>query len=155
MRINPHITTTALVVALGISAAPAAAGNTAVPNPVVRPNPDEQVRTSQPSHARPLPAPSPPSNKPCSEICSGGPPPNMMSTRSGSEVVDNGSYGTPRARATIVRVSSPHGFDWGDAGIGAAGGIGLSILVLAGPLTLSQRRGHRERRSSRSTALTS
>ena len=56
------------------------------------------------------------------------------------------------APATIVRVSTPSsGFDWGDAGIGAAGGLALSMLGLAGALMLSQRR---ERRSSRSAALT-
>ena len=58
------------------------------------------------------------------------------------------------APATIVRVGTPSsGFDWGDAGIGAVGGLALSMLGLAGALMLSQRR--RERRSSRSAALTS
>jgi hypothetical protein len=55
----------------------------------------------------------------------------------------------------VARGTSSRGFDWGDAGIGAGGGIGLSILGLAGALTLTQRRGRRERGSSRSTALTS
>ena len=60
------------------------------------------------------------------------------------------------ARAeNVARGTSSRGFDWGDAGIGAAGGIGLSILGLAGALTLTHRRGRRERGSSRSTALTS
>ena len=55
--------------------------------------------------------------------------------------------------AMIARVTGPgSGFDWADAGIGAAGGIGLSILGLAAALTLAQRRGGRQRRSSRSTA---
>ena len=54
----------------------------------------------------------------------------------------------------VARGTSSRGFDWGD-GIGAAGGIGLSILGLAGALTLTQCRGRRERGSSRSTALTS
>jgi hypothetical protein len=31
----------------------------------------------------------------------------------------------------IVRVSAPGGFDWGDAGIGAAGALGLSTLAIA------------------------
>jgi hypothetical protein len=52
-----------------------------------------------------------------------------------------------------VRVITPQtGFDWGDAGIGAAGGFALSMLGLGGALTVSQRRSHR---SDRSTALTS
>jgi hypothetical protein len=49
--------------------------------------------------------------------------------------------GTP---ATIVRVSAPNGFDWGDAAIGAGGGIALSIIGLGGVLAVSQ---HRTRRT--------
>ena len=41
----------------------------------------------------------------------------------------------------IVRVITPNsGFDWGDAGIGAAGGLALAMLGLGGTLALSQRR---------------
>lgn len=40
----------------------------------------------------------------------------------------------------IVRVSTQGGFDWGDAGIGAAGGVGLAMLVLGGSRGLSGRR---------------
>lgn len=58
----------------------------------------------------------------------------------------------PVATTTPTVKAPGSGFDWGDAGIGAASGIGLSMLVLAGALTLSQRRA---RRSSRSAALTS
>ena len=55
--------------------------------------------------------------------------------------------------ATAPTVKAPGGgFDWGDAGIGAAGGLALAMLGLAGALTLSQRRAWR---SSRSAALTS
>jgi hypothetical protein len=42
---------------------------------------------------------------------------------------------------TIVRVTAPsRGFDWGDAGIGAAGGFGLSMIGIGGALAVSQRR---------------
>ena len=44
------------------------------------------------------------------------------------------------------------GFDWGDAAIGAAGGIVISMVVLGGTLAVSQRRTHRTRHA---TALTS
>jgi hypothetical protein len=48
-----------------------------------------------------------------------------------------------------VRVITPQtGFDWGDAGIGAAGGFALSMLGLGGALILSQRRGTRPERPS-------
>ena len=40
-----------------------------------------------------------------------------------------------------MRVITPNsGFDWGDAGIGAAGGLALAMLSLGGTLALSQRR---------------
>jgi hypothetical protein len=40
----------------------------------------------------------------------------------------------------IVRVTTPSGFDWGDAGIGAAGGLALSMLGIGAALTITQRR---------------
>jgi hypothetical protein len=36
----------------------------------------------------------------------------------------------------VVRVSAPRGFDWTDAGIGAAGGFGLSMLAIGGGLVI-------------------
>jgi hypothetical protein len=45
----------------------------------------------------------------------------------------------------VVRISSPGGgFDWGDAGIGAAGGFALSMIGIGGALVVSQ---HRTRRN--------
>ena len=48
------------------------------------------------------------------------------------------------APQAVVRVHAPQsGFDWGDAGIGAAGGIGLAMLVTGGGLVLVRmRRDH-------------
>ena len=40
----------------------------------------------------------------------------------------------------IVRVSAPSGFDWGDAGIGAAGALGLSTLAIGSALVIAARR---------------
>ena len=45
----------------------------------------------------------------------------------------------PRARATVVRVSDHGGFDWADAGIGAAGGVALSMLAVGLVLLVSAR----------------
>jgi hypothetical protein len=43
---------------------------------------------------------------------------------------------------TVVRIQTPPGgFDWGDAGIGAAGGLALAMLGVGGGLVVSQRRG--------------
>jgi hypothetical protein len=39
----------------------------------------------------------------------------------------------------VVQTSPRSGFDWGDAGIGAAGGVGLAMLA-AGGLVVVQRR---------------
>jgi hypothetical protein len=47
--------------------------------------------------------------------------------------------------ATVVRVSpASGGFDWGDAGIGAAGGLALSMVAFGGGLAVSQRRTRRD-----------
>jgi hypothetical protein len=44
-----------------------------------------------------------------------------------------------------VRVTAPSGgFDWRDAGIGAAGGFALSMIGIGGALVVSGRRTHRE-----------
>jgi hypothetical protein len=63
-----------------------------------------------------------------------------------SPLVDNGSL---NAQSTTA---SGDAFDWGDAGIGAAGGVGLSIVCVGGVLAASHRR---DRRPKRATALTS
>ena len=58
----------------------------------------------------------------------------------------------PSASA-VVRVQTPqNGFHWGDAGIGAAGGIALLTLGLGGALMIFHRR---PRRTSHDTALPS
>jgi hypothetical protein len=63
-------------------------------------------------------------------------------------------YQPPKPGPTIVRVNAPSssGFDWGDAGIGAAGGLALAMLGIGGGLAISQRR---ERRSGASTRVAS
>jgi hypothetical protein len=48
------------------------------------------------------------------------------------------------APQAIVRIQTPpKGFDWGDASIGAAGGLALAAIGVGGGLVLSQRRGRR------------
>lgn len=53
----------------------------------------------------------------------------------------------PVLPAQIIKISQPNGFDWGDAGIGAAGGLALSTVGLGGALVISS-----QRRTRRSTA---
>ena len=68
------------------------------------------------------------------------------STHAAAQTTDlSRPVGTP---AAIVRVSAPNGFDWGDAGIGAAGGIAFAMVGLGGALLISQR----PRRTRDSTA---
>jgi hypothetical protein len=47
--------------------------------------------------------------------------------------------GAPAVRASVA----DGGFDWGDAGIGAAGGFAIAMLGVGGGLALSQRRSRR------------
>jgi hypothetical protein len=56
---------------------------------------------------------------------------------------------TPQVvRAQVVRAQAPKsGFDWGDAGIGAAGALGLAALTGGGALVIAQ---HRTRRPTTS-----
>jgi hypothetical protein len=55
--------------------------------------------------------------------------------------------GWPANTPTIELVqSTPRaGFDWGDAGIGAAAGLGLSMLAVGGSIVLVRRHGHHSR----------
>ncbi len=53
----------------------------------------------------------------------------------------------------VVRIQTPQsGFDWGDAGIGAAGGLAIAMVGLGGGLVISR---HQPRRSRHTKALPS
>jgi hypothetical protein len=67
-------------------------------------------------------------------IAVGAPPASAGPRPSASE------QSSPRAGATIVRVEDRGGFDWADAGIGAAGGVALSVLSAGLALLISERR---------------
>jgi hypothetical protein len=56
--------------------------------------------------------------------------------------VSRGSVGTSPRHVTVVSRSDGGGFDWGDAGIGAAGAIVLFLSVL-GPVLLVRQAGRR------------
>ena len=70
-----------------------------------------------------------------------------------SDINANGSYvpagsatmyqksASPSSSATSIRVSSSSGgFDWGDGGIGAAGGLAISLIAVGGAVVISERR---------------
>ena len=55
-----------------------------------------------------------------------------------------GSTAKVSAAPPVVTVQAPaNGFDWGDAGIGAAGGLALSLVGIGGALAISQNRSRR------------
>ena len=57
------------------------------------------------------------------------------------------------APTPAVRITTPaSGFDWGDAGIGAAGGLAIAMLGLGSAVVISQ---HRPRRGRQTTELPS
>jgi len=72
-------------------------------------------------------------------------------TRNGSEVPAGSpsvtrQTETPATPPTVVRViANDGGFDWADAGIGAGGGIALSMIAAGGALVASQRRNRHTR----------
>ena len=140
MRLKPHITTTGVILALGMTAAPAAAGDAAATRPAVRSNPDQQPLTAQQRPVQALRASRIASTVPRAETCSRAPPPSTTSTGPRPKAIDNDDYGTPNTPPTIIKVTTPREFAWGDAGIGAAGAIGLSMLTLGLALVVSQRR---------------
>lgn len=149
MRLKPHITIGALVFALGATGAPAAAEASSA-SAVVRPNPDEQVVIphSRPVARRLAPSrtvqPNPDEQAATSPTQSSGPH---------SEVINNGGDGQLNIPPIIVRATvAKGGFDWGDAGIGAAAALGLSTLALAGALAITQRRARRTRGSADATS---
>ena len=58
----------------------------------------------------------------------------------------------PVSQPTVVRVSAPaNGFDWADAGIGAAGGVALTMIGVGGALVAA---GRRSRRTQGTRAVT-
>jgi hypothetical protein len=50
--------------------------------------------------------------------------------------------GTVDPQRHVIAVSAPNGFDWGDAAIGAAGGLGLALAAVGGTLVVTGRRRH-------------
>jgi len=69
------------------------------------------------------------------------PPANVYSRPDKSMIRVTTPGSVPQA---VVRIQAPpSGFDWGDAGIGAAGGLALAAIGVGGALVVSQRRGRR------------
>jgi hypothetical protein len=141
-------TTAAVILSLAAAGAPTATATTGRTNPattatlatVVYSRPDKTMITVPPSHQSPAAVYSRPDK-------------SMLPTSAPA----GGDVLAPAAPQAVVRIQTPpNGFDWGDAGIGAAGGFALALIGLGGALVVSQRRPRRDRRtaslSSRTTA---
>ncbi|MGN6171149.1 MAG: hypothetical protein ACTHQQ_23720 [Solirubrobacteraceae bacterium] len=155
-----HITKrTALALALGAIAAPVASANT-----VAYSQQDKQLITApaaQPSSngsssiggqgAPPiLPAPTPAQSAAIqrAEQQAAHRPTVLTGARYSNADINAYPSGSPAARASVP----DSGFDWGDAGIGAAGGFAIAMLGVGGGLALSQRRSRRPGTSALATS---
>jgi hypothetical protein len=52
---------------------------------------------------------------------------------------DAADAGTPDATPPTIELAAPGGFDWGSAGIGAGGSLGLVLVAVAGAMALPRR----------------
>lgn len=142
----------------GTSSATAQSRTTTAPL-VVRPNPDQQTQQNLPG-APPILPRVPAAEQAAIDRAQAAEAqalsysPSPTARYSSAEFNAYASAVHPVAATTPTVKAPGGGFDWGDAGIGAAGGLALSMLGLAGALMLSQRRGGRVRRSSSSAAPT-
>jgi hypothetical protein len=86
---------------------------------------------------------------PCATRSIGGAPETVMDVREEGSYFDP-SLGRPIPIAPRVTIVEPSPFDWGDAGIGAAGAFGL--MLLAGGVVIVSRHGDRVRRDPNAEA---
>jgi hypothetical protein len=171
MTSTPRITTTAAVILSLLAAGASAAGARPAEDPATathhtltavysRPDkaliplapPSESSRTSVPPILPAITASQLARTEQAARQAAAYTPPK----RSQHSNADTNTYRVVSSRHTtpgVVAVATPQtGFDWGDAGIGAAAGFILAMLGLGAALVISQRR---PRRSSQTTALTS
>jgi len=130
MRSKQHVKTAlAVTFAIAAVAAPAVAAQNGRAGWVVQANPDQQA--AQPARAA-----------------------TAAASHTFRVVTPNPDQQTPpTASATTGRApNASDPFDWGDAGIGAAGALGLVTLATAGALVISQRRARRPRGSAGATS---
>jgi hypothetical protein len=123
MRLNRYISTAALLLALGATA-PATAGAHTGGRPAVRPNPDEQVLMTQAKPAKLNPAST------------------VVRPNPDEQASDSFPISPPTTPVVVRFTGAKDGFDWGDAGIAAAAGIGFAALAAAAVLAVTQRRRH-------------
>lgn len=138
-----HITkAAAIALAVGAFAAPVASASPIADNMTLQ---DKQVSQSAPSSGRQgvppiLPALNP-SQSAAIQRAEQRAAQGSAHTVPVSARYSNAETNAYPSRSAVVQVTAADsGFDWGDAGIGAAGGLVLSIVAIGGGLVLVQRR---------------
>jgi hypothetical protein len=143
MRPNPHITsitTLTLAIAMATAAAGATLGGHRNARPVALANLEAPV-VSLRAHTLDR-SPRQQGVEPGSGEWATATRPGAA--RSGLDLTDASGHGQPIVAPVIVRVTTPQaGFDWGDAGIGAAAALGISMIALAAALAITQWRPRR------------
>ena len=68
--------------------------------------------------------------------------PQSSPSPSPSFITENSATQNRIQQPMVVTVAAPSGFDWGDAGIGAAGGVGVVLVLLGGGVAVLRKRDH-------------
>ncbi len=123
-RNHPIKTTLALVLALGAITPGATEASMAADAGAPAPGPAQDLRAqAKTSSLAGTPAP--------------GPAQDLRAQAKTSSLA-----GTPARPRQVVTASAARGFDWGDATMGAAGILGLSIVAVGGSLAIAGKRRH-------------
>jgi hypothetical protein len=122
-------------------------GQTAGPSPVVRANPDQQVAHHPVVPIPPILGKTQAAEQAAIDRLKAQHYTDKLSGNAVYSPAALNGYGSARP-VSVHAPTSPsanpdNGFDWGDAAIGAAGGLTLTLLVGGGGLVLSRRRSPR------------
>jgi len=123
--------------------------------PVVQPNPDEQVTQAGPAgppvlHSVPASRLAEVHRQQAAAARASAYTPSQSAPYSRAGLNGYVSSPTNGVPATVHVTTHSNPFDWGDAAIGAAGGIVISLLIVGGALVVTQRR---QPQTSRTKAL--
>ena len=133
IRTHRITTTAAVILSLAAAGAPTATAAVTATNPAATANQPPANVYSRPDKSM-VSATTP--------ATTANQPPASVYVRPDKSMIPLATPGSvPQA---VVRIQAPpSGFDWGDAGIGAAGGLALAAIGVGGALVVSQRRGRR------------
>jgi hypothetical protein len=126
-----------------VTAVAGAEAKTRVPRPQVRPNPDSQATlTSQvgPPILRSAPATEASKRTEAHAARRFAYTPDPSGRYSSAGLGVHASVMTDGARAAVPAGTHGSSFDWGDAAIGAGGGLAVSLLVIGGTFQVVRRR---------------